>query len=86
MRDGAREAVEQIAIGAIGFLQAVLDQADHDVVRHEAARIHDFFRCQAQFRAFLDRRAQHVARGDLWNIVFFFDEVSLGALAGTGCS
>jgi hypothetical protein len=32
LRDGAREAVEQEALGAVGLRQPLLDQADDDVV------------------------------------------------------
>ena len=41
LRGGAREAVEDEAVGALGRLDVVLDDAHHDVVRHEAARLHD---------------------------------------------
>jgi hypothetical protein len=64
------------------LLQAILDQPDHDVVRHQSACVHYFFRRHAQLGAVLDRGAQHVAGGDLRDIVFFLDEVSLGAFTG----
>ena len=37
LRNGARKAVEQIAVRAIGLLQALLDQADDDVVGNQRA-------------------------------------------------
>jgi hypothetical protein len=46
------------------------------------ACVHHLFRRHAQLGAGLDRRTQHVAGGDLRDIVFFLDEVSLGAFTG----
>ena len=80
------ETIEQIAVGAIHMLQAILDQADDDVVGYQAASVHHFLRFHTQRRACLDCRAQHIARGDLRDIEFLFDEGGLRALSGTGRS
>ena len=84
LRNGARETVEHVAALAVGFLEAILDQADDDVVADQAAGIHDLLGFEAQRRAGLDGGAQHVAGGNLRNAEFLLDEVGLGALAGAG--
>jgi hypothetical protein len=74
LRDGAREAVEQEAVGAVGLGDALLDQADDDVVADQRAGVHHLLGGQAQRRAGLDGGAQHVAGGDLRDAVFLADE------------
>jgi hypothetical protein len=37
LRNGAGKAIEQIAIGAVRLLQAILDQPDDDVVGYQTA-------------------------------------------------
>jgi len=82
LRNGAREAVEQIAVLAVRLLKARLHHADDDVVGDEAASIHDGLGLHAKLGAGLDLRTQHVAGGDLRNAVFFLDVIGLGAFAG----
>ena len=82
LAEGAREAVEHVARLAVVLLQAVLDQADDDVVGHEAAGIHDLLGLEAQRGARLHRGAQHVAGRDLRNAELLLDEVGLRTLAG----
>src|SRR6266571_1444811 len=65
LRNGARKAVEQIAARAVHLLQALLDQADDDVVGHELPGVHHLLRGDAERGAGLHRGAQHVAGGDL---------------------
>ncbi len=65
LRHGAREAVEDEALAGVGLLDALGDDADHDVVGHQAAARHDLLRLQADRRAGLHRRAQHVAGREL---------------------
>ena len=80
LRDGAREAVEQEAVGAIGLRDALLDQADDDVVADQAASVHHLLGGQAERRAGLDRGAQHVAGGDLRDAVVLADGASPACL------
>ena len=40
LRHGAREAVEQEAVGGVGLGQPVADHVDGDLVRHELAGVH----------------------------------------------
>ena len=84
--NGAGEAVQQEAVGAIRLRDTFFDQADDDVVGDELTCVHHGLGLEAQLGARLDRRTQHVAGGDLRNTVFFHDELSLGTFAGTRCS
>lgn len=86
LRDGARETVEQVAVGAIGLGQAIAHQADDQVVRDQAARVHDLLGFQAQRRAGLDGGAQHVTGGYLRDAVVLGEKGGLGAFAGSGRS
>src|SRR3546814_11109960 len=58
---------------AIGFLEAIANQADDEVVGYEPACVHDFLGFNAQGRLCLDRSAQHVARRDLRDTESFGD-------------
>ena len=84
LRNGAREAVEEEAARAIGGLDALLHEADDDLVGDELAAIHDLLGREPERRAGLDRGAQHVAGGDLRDAVALRDERGLGALARSG--
>ena len=79
--DGAREAVEQEAARAVRLHDAVLDHADHEVVRHEPARLHHLLGCLPDLGARGDGRAQHVARAQLRHAERADDERRLRALA-----
>ena len=54
LRNGAGEAIEQVAILAIIFLNAFFDHTHDDVIRNQAAVIHDFFCSHAEFRTGLN--------------------------------
>jgi hypothetical protein len=56
------------------------------VVADQTARFHDGFGLQAQWGACLDGSAQHVAGGDLGDVVFLANESGLCAFAGAGCA
>ncbi len=84
LRNGARKAVEQVAVAAIIFLQAVFDQADNNVVGYQAAGVHDFFGFHTQRRLCFNCCAQHVARGNLGNTEFLGNKRGLRAFASTG--
>src|SRR5690606_17569572 len=76
------KAVEQVAVGAIGLLQAIADQADDDLIRNQAAGFHDLLGLQAKGGAGLDGGAQHVAGRDLRNAEALADERRLRSLSG----
>jgi hypothetical protein len=46
--NGARKTVEQITVLAVILGQAILDHADDDSVRHQAAGVHVLFGFKAQ--------------------------------------
>src|SRR3546814_10242890 len=69
---------------AIGFLEAIANQADDEVVGYEPACVHDFLGFNAQGRLCLDRSAQHVARRDLRDTESFGDVGCLSAFSGAG--
>src|SRR5205823_1849923 len=81
LRDGARKAVEQVALRTVALLEALLDQTHDDVVGNELPRVHQLFRRGAERRAGLDRRAQHVSGGDLRDLELGRDLGRLRALA-----
>src|SRR5882672_6371398 len=82
LRDGARKAVEQVAVPAIHVLQTVLHQADDDLVGDQLSRVHHLLGRDAQRSAGLHRRAQHVAGGNLRDPEVVPDESRLRALTG----
>src|SRR5207249_118926 len=82
LANGAWEPVEQVALLTIRSLQALLDETDDDVVRHQLTCIHHFFRGKTEGRSGLYRRAQHVTGGNLRNAEALLDERRLGAFAG----
>ena len=83
LRDGAREAVEQKTVGAIGLRDAFLDQVDDEIVTDQTTRLHHRFRLQTQGCARFHRGAQHVAGGNLRDAVFLANERGLRSFAGT---
>src|SRR5574343_788114 len=82
LRNGARETVEQVAVLAVVLGQAILDHADDDSVRHQAARVHVLLGFEAKRGAGLDLSAQHVAGGNLRDAELLADESSLRSLTG----
>lgn len=63
-----RKETSDVRKGGAENLGRVLDDADDDLVGHEAARLHDCLRLLADVGARRNRRAQHVSgreRGDL---------------------
>src|SRR5439155_16623735 len=81
LRDGWGEAVHDEALLAVALLQAVADDADHDVVRHVAARGHDGLRFEAERRAGCDLSPQDVAGGDVRDVEGAVQQLRLGAFA-----
>ena len=84
--DGAREPVHQEALGRVGLLQTVLDDADHHAVGDQLARVHELLGLQPHLSLVLDRRAQDVARGDVGDAVLGHDAARLRAFARAGRS
>ena len=82
--DGAGHPIQNVAVGAVGLLQTLVDDADDDLIGHQLASIHVLLGLQPGGRAVLHSRPQDVARRDGGDIQLFLDDVCLGALAGTG--
>jgi hypothetical protein len=68
-----------LALGVV--VQLVLDHADHDLVRHQLALVHDLLGLATKLGLSGDLRAQHVAGGQVAGAVLFLDLRGLGALA-----
>lgn len=62
-------------------LELRLDHADDDLVADEAAGVHNLLGLLAQLGAGLDLLAEHVARGEVADLVLFLDVGCLGSLA-----
>ena len=71
LRRGTRESVQDETVGAIGRLDPLGDQFDHDVIGHQRARRHDLLYRPAQRAARGDGLAQHVAGGKLNKTISF---------------
>src|SRR4026209_2624243 len=82
LRDGAREAIEEIALRAVTMAKALLDQADDDVVGDQLPGIHYFSSFNTQRRRRCACGAQDVAGGDLRDAELLADEIRLRAFAG----
>ena len=84
LRQGAWKSVHDETVGAIRGFDAFLDQADDHRIRHQGAAVHVRLGFHAQLGAGLDHFTQHVAGGDLRNLVVLNQELGLSAFAGTG--
>ena len=70
LRYGPRKSVEHKAPPRIGFPDAISDDRDYDVVRHEFATFHRTLCAEPDGRTGRNRSTQHVARRKLNNSVF----------------
>ena len=81
---GARKAVEDETVLRVGLVDAVIDDADHDLVGDERAGLHHRLGLQPDRRLRLDGGAQHVAGRELRNAVLLGEPRRLRAFAGAG--
>ena len=81
LRQGAREAVQDHAVLAVGLLDALGDDTDDDLVGHQLALLHDRLGLDADLGAGLHGRAQHLARGELNQPPAGRELLGLGSLA-----
>jgi len=81
--DGAGHAVQNITIGAVGLLQALIDDTDDDLIRHQLACVHVLFGLEAGGSAVFHGCTQNVTRGYGGDIQLDLENVSLGPLTGT---
>ena len=80
---GPGEPVEQPTGRGVRLREPLRDDAQHDLVAHELARVHDRLGLEPELGALLDRGAQHVAGGDVRHAVALGQAHRLGALART---
>ena len=81
LRHGAREAVEDEAVLAVGLVDALGDDAVDDLVGNQVAAIHDLLGREAHRRPGGDRRAQDIAGRELRNTELLDQDLGLRALA-----
>ncbi len=62
-------------------MKPLLDDADDDLVRHQGALVHVLLGLRPHGCTRLDRRAEHVAGGDLHDAVLFGEALGLRAFA-----
>src|SRR5690606_28531264 len=86
LRDVAREAVHDEAVLRVRALEALADDAEHDLVGDQLAGVHRGLGLPAQRRAGGQRLAQQVAGGNLRYVVFLDQLLGLSPLARTGRS
>jgi hypothetical protein len=67
-------------------VQLVLDHANHDLVRHQLALVHNLLGLATELGLSGDLRAQHVAGGQVASAVLLLDLRGLGTLAYWGLS
>src|ERR1019366_5981614 len=73
----AGKAVEYRPLGAVGLVKAFGDDADHGLVRHQGALVHQRLAGQPQRRSPRDRGTQHVAGGKLWQAACLGEDLGL---------
>ena len=81
LHQGARVAVEDEPLGAIGLIDTLGDDGVDDGVGNQLAGIHHRLGALADFGAGLDGGTQHVARRKLGYAVFFYQSLCLRPLA-----
>src|SRR5690606_9071473 len=86
LRDVAREAVHDEAVLRVRALEALADDAEHDLVGDQLAGVKRGLGLPAQARAGGQRLAQQVAGGNLRYVVFLDQLLGLRPLARTGRS
>jgi hypothetical protein len=73
--------IDSPALAVCVVLKMVLDHADHDLIAHERARVHDFLRLDAEWGLPGDLLAKHVARGEMADAKPLLDVRRLRTLA-----
>ena len=81
LRHRARKTVEDETVLHIGLVEAVGDDPDHDLVRHQAAAGHDVLGLEADRGLRRHRRAQHFAGRELNDAVSVNQPLRLRPLA-----
>ena len=79
---GPGEAVEDVARLRVGLAEPLLDDAEHDLVGHQLAAVHDGLGPLPELGTGPHRGAQHVTGRDVGYVVAHRQPLGLGALAG----
>jgi hypothetical protein len=79
--DVARKAIENEPLSDIDRGKALGDDAEHNLILHETARIHGGLGLRAKRGACCNRSAQKIPGRDLWHAPFLRQTLRLGALA-----
>ena len=82
--DRPREPVEHPAPRRVGLPEALVDEADDDVVGHQRAPVHVPLGFEPQARLLLGRLAEHLTGGHVGNGPLRGEPPGLRALAGAG--
>src|SRR5690606_31269398 len=80
----ARISIEDETLARIRLGNALFQHAEYDLVGYQTARIHHRLRLHAQRGTGLDRSAQQVAGGYVWNCQFLLQRGRLSTFARTG--
>jgi hypothetical protein len=81
LRHRARKPVEDETVPRVRLVDALGDDADHDVVGHQPAAGHDVLRLEPDRRSGGDCGAQHIPRGKLNDAVLLNQPLRLRSLA-----
>ena len=84
--NGAGETVEDDTFAGAQRIVNACQDANHQIVGDELAVVNKTLGGLAQFGAFLDFSAEHIAGRDMLESIFFHEEGALGALAGAWSS
>ena len=81
--DRAGHAVQNVAVRAVRLLQALVDDADDDLIGHQLTGVHILLGLEARRSPILHGSTQNVASGDGRNIQLLLQNFGLSAFAGT---
>jgi hypothetical protein len=84
LRDVARKAVQNEALGRVRSCQSLADHPEHGVIVDQLSAIHRGLRAKPEWSPRRHRLAQQIARGNLRHAVGLDEQLRLRALAGPG--
>src|SRR5437667_8822497 len=82
LRDGARKTIEDEPVTRVRLINAIGNDCNDNVIGHEFTARHDIAGTQADRRACLDRCAQHVTGGKLYQAMLGDEALCLSTFAG----
>ena len=81
LRHGARKTVEDETLLRVRLFDAIRDNSDHDLVRHQRAAGHDVLRLEADRRSGCNSGTEHLSGGELNDTVLVNQSLRLRSLA-----